>query len=232
MDFNKQIVAFYDGSDLKLVYSEEEAKNKLSVRSERGRQFRIPVKTVVGILGASDFDSFVAKCDSLMTKIEESVADMDTTLLWEMLYEEVKDYSIEELAEFYGDSEPIPSLSLFTALVRDAVHFKRKGVTFSPRTEEQVEEQLQIIRKKQEKEAFKERIVPWLQEALQQPSVDVIPDDFKPFLNLLEVFLANRKDNEASRTFATVIGDRSLKEAVYGLAHQNVELSMKTVTAF
>ena len=39
MDFDKQTVAFFDGSDLKLVFSEEENKNKLSVRSDRGRRF-------------------------------------------------------------------------------------------------------------------------------------------------------------------------------------------------
>ncbi|MCH2208617.1 MAG: hypothetical protein MK132_22485, partial [Lentisphaerales bacterium] len=217
MDFDKQTVAFFDGSDLKLVFSEEENKNKLSVRSDRGRQFRIPVKTVVRVLGSSDFDTFVSRYESTMSQVEAAKEEVDTSLLWEMLQEDLQDYSIDELAEYYGETDNIPCLALFTALVEDAVHFKRKGVSFAPRSAEQVEEQLQIIRKKQEKEAFKERVTPWLAEALKQEKVEEVPEEFKSFLNLLEVFLSNRKDNEASRIFATVIGDRSMKEAVYDL---------------
>ena len=217
MDYDKRTVAFFDGSDLKLVFCDEETKNKLSVRSDRGRQFRIPVKTVFKVLGKGDYNSFVAGHDSMLADVELEKLDIDTTLLWEMLQEDLKDYSTDELADFYGETDDISCLALFAALVDDAVRFKRKGVSFAPRSAVQVEEQLQIIRKKQEKEAFRQRAIPWLKEVLKQPNVDSVPEEFRPFLNLLEVFLSNRKDNEASRILASVIGDRSLKEAVYDI---------------
>ncbi|MCM8533613.1 MAG: ribonuclease catalytic domain-containing protein [Lentisphaeraceae bacterium] len=218
MDFTNKVIAFFDGAELKVIHCEQEIKNKLSVRTDRGKQFKIPPKNVALILDSMSYDTFASKHDSLLESINNNISEVDTDLLWEMLAEDIKEYSLQELCEnYFGEAEPIVMCGLFCAVLNDTVHFKRKGIEFAPRSQEQVDEQLVMLKRKQEKEEFKQRITPWLEASLKLEKIDDIPESFSPFLNLLEVFLSNRKDNEASRTFASVLGDAPLKEAVYDL---------------
>ena len=153
MDFNNRIIAFFDGSELKIIHCEEEVKNKLAVRSDRGKQFRIPAKNVLLDLEAGTYETYCSRHDSIVAAIEAKQQDVETTLLWEMIAEEDQDFSLPELADhYYGDDDKMAACALFVALVADSIHFKRKGITFIPRTAEQVEEQLQILRRKKEKE--------------------------------------------------------------------------------
>jgi exoribonuclease II len=222
MDFTDRIIAFFDGSDLKIIHVEEESKNKLAVRTERGRQFRIPVKNVLLDLESATYDGYTSRYESLVSEIATKKEDVETKLLWEMIEEDIKEYDLLELADHYfGDGEKLAACALFNALLADTIHFKRKGIGFTPRSAEQVDEQQQIVKRKKEREEFRERIIPWLEASLLQEKIEDTPAEFGPFLNLLEVFLSNRKDNDSSRIFASVLGKKPLKDAVY-------ELLMKT----
>jgi len=219
MEYTERIIAFFDGSDLKLVHCSQEVKNNLQVKTENGKQFRIPMKNVIVPLHNSTFDKFSATHDELAGQITSMREEIDTELLWEMILEEdAKDFSLEDLADHYfGEQEELPKCALFSCVIADGIHFKRKGISFIPRSAEQVKEQLLAIQRKQEKEEYRSRLLPWLETSLKAQEVSDIPEEFKAFLNLLHVFLFNRKPNEASKTLNQLIGDRSLKDMTYDL---------------
>ena len=216
MELSGKITAFFDGTDVKLIHVTEVVKNNLQVRNENGKKFKIPAKNIITPIETATYENFSSNYQNLKEEIDSLSNDIETELLWEMVVDDNREYKIEELADnYFGEKEAKSLCALFTSLVADSVHFKRKGLHIIPRTAEQVEEQKQVIKRKQEKEAFKERVIPWLGEVIKSEKVDNVPDEFKQFLNLLEVFLYNRRQNEASKILAQVAGENSLKEAVY-----------------
>ncbi|NQZ56413.1 MAG: RNB domain-containing ribonuclease [Lentisphaeraceae bacterium] len=218
MEYAQQIIGFFDGSDLKLVHVSEEVKNNLQVKNERGRQFRIPMKNVLVAVQSSSFEQYSNSYASLETKINDIREEVDSELLWEMVFEDPQNYSLEELADHYfGEKESFALCALFMSLVADTVHFKRKGINFTPRSAQQVEEQLLVIKRKKEKEDYLERLMPWVNEIIKAEEVSEIPEEFKNFLNQLQNFLYNKKANEASKILTQILGDRSLRDAIYDL---------------
>lgn len=218
MDLANRSAIFFDGTDLKTVFIDDDSKGKLNVRNERGRQFKIPERNIIQVLENCSFESFSEKAESIINEITENSQELEAEFLWEMVSEENKELTLEQLAEaYFGESTPIQNCSLFLALINNTSHFKRKGINFIPRTAEQVEEQIQVEKRKREKEELKEKLLPWLEESVKQKVIDEVPEEFQNILNQLEIFLYNRKQNEATRLLSQVIGDQSLKLAIYNL---------------
>lgn len=218
MQLAQNSAAFFDGTDLKLVYVDDDSKGKLNVRNERGRQFKIPSRNIIQVLEAVSFDQFCSKAESLSDQINSESAEIETEFLWELISENPKEYELAQLAEnYFGESTPIQRCALFLSIVNDTVHFKRKGVSFTPRSAEQVEEQEIAEKRKKEKEELKQRIIPWLTEAIKKDVIEEVDEEFLPILNQLEIFLYNRKQNEATRYLSQIIGDDSLKITIFKL---------------
>ncbi|MCM8528111.1 MAG: ribonuclease catalytic domain-containing protein, partial [Lentisphaeraceae bacterium] len=218
MQLANNSAAFFDGTDLKLVFVDDDSKAKLNVRNERGRQFKIPSRNIIQVLEAHSFEQFCSSAESVSSKISDGAGEVETEFLWELISESPQEYDLDQLAEnYFGESTPIQRCSLFLSLVQDTVHFKRKGVQFTPRSAEQVEEQELAEKRKKEKEELKQRIIPWLTEAVKKDVIEEVDDEFQPILNQLEVFLYNRKQNEATRYLSQVIGDSSLKISIFNL---------------
>ena len=218
MELANKSAAFFDGSDLKLIYVEEDSKSKLNVRNERGRQFKVPAKNIIQIIEACTFEQFSSSAEKRLSEIESGMEEIESEFLWELVADEKKDHDLKELSEVYfGEYTPIQSCSLFLKISKDTIHFKRKGICFIPRTEEQIAEQKIADQRKKEKEALKEKIIPWLKESVNQQKIEEIPEEFQPVLNQLEIFLYKRKQNEATRFLSQVIGDSSLKSAIFNL---------------
>ena len=218
MELANKSAAFFDGTDLKLVYVEDDSKSKLNVRNERGRQFKIPVKNIIQVLDSCTFEQFSSSVDNTVAEIEAGVEEVESELLWELVADEQKDHHLKDLAEtYFGEFTAIQSCSLFLKVCSDTIHFKRKGISFVPRTKEQIEEQKIAEQRKREKEELKAKILPWLKESVNKEKISEIPDEFQPLLNQLEIFLYNRKQNEATRYLSQVIGDSSLKSAIFNL---------------
>lgn len=216
MDFNNSIIAFFDGSTLKLVHVSEPVKNNLQVKNEHGKQFRIPQKNVVALLNHVSYETFVSQHESLTEQVKTKSEEVEVELLWEMVVDDSKDFLCDELAEnYFGDHEPLSIVSLFKCVADNSVYFKRKGLHFIPRSQVQVDEQIQVLKRKQEKAAFQEKVIPWLEEVTKSKVVDEVPEEFKQYLNLLEIFLYNKKQNEATKTLAQICGDSKLRETVY-----------------
>ena len=71
MDFNNSIIAFFDGSSLKLVHASELVKNNLQVKNEHGKKFRIPQKNVVALLQHASYEAFTSQYDSLKEQLKK-----------------------------------------------------------------------------------------------------------------------------------------------------------------
>ena len=215
MELKGKAAAFFDGSDVKLIYIEDSDQNKLKARTETGRQFKIPVKNIVCPVKSLTYEEFTSQSSGLMEEIYSLSKTIETELLWEMVAD-TQEYSSEDLSEnYFGCSDPLQVCSMFVALVEDYIHFKRKGLLFINRNEEQVKERKTALIRKREKEEFREKALPWIKEIIKADEVGEIPSQFKQFLNQLEVYLTNRKPNEASQLLAAATGEGSLKEMVY-----------------
>jgi len=218
MELANKSAAFYDGSDLKLVYVEEDSKSKLNVRNERGRQFKIPAKNIIQEIASCTFEQFSSSAEKILSEIETGKEEIESELLWELVADEQKEQDLKSLCEtYFGEFTPVQSCSLFLRVSQDTIHFKRKGLNFIPRTEEQIQEQKIAEQRKREKEELKEKIIPWLKESVNKQKIEEVPDEFQSVLNQLEIFLYQRKQNEATRFLSQVIGDSSLKSAIFNL---------------
>lgn len=229
MELAQKSAAFFDGTDLKLVYVDDDSKAKLNVRNEGGRQFKIPVRNIIQPLESLSFEKFCSSAESLSNKISADADEIETEFLWELVSEDSREYELTELAEnYFGESTPVQNCSLFLSLVKDTARFKRKGVSFTPRSAEQVEEQQIAEKRKKEKEELKQRIIPWLTESLKKDHIESVPEEFQPTLNQLEIFLYNRKQNEATRYLSQIIGDDSLKTSIFNLLQACGKIDEKT----
>ena len=218
-DLEKKLITFYDGTAVKAAFVSQESKGKFIVHNEHGKQFKIPEKNILFAHKDTTLDKSSSEIVSLQKQIDAAQEDIDTEMLWEMVVEEGES-TIKDLAEhYYGESDEVMKASLYHAVGTDNVRFKRKAVNFLPRTEKQVAEQLEAIRKKQEKEKFLAEVTPWLESAVKSQDEDLeIPEEFKSFVGQLKAFIFNQKANEASKILQSVCPEQLLpKEAAFEL---------------
>lgn len=70
----------------------------------------------------------------------ELASELDLDLLWEVVHEQGRSFTSDELAElFFGRRSPVASSVMLEALLNDRLYFVRRHMDFSARTPEQVE---------------------------------------------------------------------------------------------
>ena len=218
-DFEKKLITFYDGTAVKAAFVSQESKGKYIVHNEHGKQFKIPERNILFVHKDCTLDQSASEIPFLQSQILDAKADIDTEMLWEMVVEEGES-TINDFSEhYYGEADELMKAALYDAIGDDSIRFKRKGANFLPRSEKQVEEQLEAIRKKEEKEAFLAKVTPWLEEAVKNKDNDLeIPEEFKSFVGQLKAYIFNQKANEASKILQQVCPEQlQPKEAAFEL---------------
>ncbi|MBI3952259.1 MAG: RNB domain-containing ribonuclease [Acidobacteria bacterium] len=218
-DYEGKVIEFLDGAGLRLALVIRHTGNKLQVLDERGKHDRVSPHHVV--LVHSDkiaLSEFLTQASQLKSRIESIKEQIDAELLWESVQDEPREFSLAELAQnYFGDHDAVHRSALFRALMEDTLHFRRKGSLFIARLRQQVADQLMTIRRRQEKEAFRQQALQWIQQVLTADGDAAVPPEMVGLLQQTEDFLLRKKSNEAAYLLGQASEDLPAKEAAFEL---------------
>ncbi len=218
-DYSKKVVEFFASGALKLGCVMSQAKTKLQIIDQNGRNVTIAPRQVLVVHTRTAEPSTIAQtAREIEAEIDRRLAETDTELLWESVQERERAYSIPELAAVYfGEADSISSSAIFRAVSEDRVRFKMKGLEIHPRSREQVEELFHAERKRAEKEAFQQRREEWARQIFESEEPGPAPEEMRPILESVEAFLFDKADAEIEEWLAALAPDSTAKETAFAL---------------
>ena len=138
------LVDLYDEGEIVCAVVTGEEKNRLKVTTESGKEMRVVASRVAQRVsyGLGGRDALTVARDHARATHARLDA-IDTTALWDVLVDEPKRYTLEEMAALaLGEPSPVARSATLRRLASDRLHFVRKGDDYEPRSREQVEEAL------------------------------------------------------------------------------------------
>lgn len=136
------VVEYLDDSRLKPGLVVREPANQAVVLDASGRERSISRDLI--LVRHSDRAATRDNLSRVLASIEEErarlAAELDLNLMWEVVRDNDRGYSAEELAElFFGRRSPLGSAVMLDALFGDRLYFVRRHMEFVPRGADQVE---------------------------------------------------------------------------------------------
>ncbi|RMG44088.1 MAG: RNB domain-containing ribonuclease [Acidobacteria bacterium] len=219
VDYQGRIIEYLGAGGVRFALVVRHAGEKLQIIDERGRHDRISAHQVITVHAAKpDPAEFPEVVQQLRARIQPIQEEVDTELLWETVRDDLREYRIEELVEHYfANRDPVRVSALFRALLKDALHFKRKGLIFIPRSEQHVSEQLLAIRRRREKQALRQQALDWMRGVLQADDIVEVPADMVSLIHQVEDYLLRRKSNEVVHLLNEVSEESTAKEVAFEL---------------
>lgn len=121
----------------------------------------------------------------------ELAAELDLNLLWEVVHEQGRSLSAEELAElFFGRRSTAASSVMLEALLNDRLYFVRRHMEFLARTPEQVERlrvQAEKIRMRSDEYREMQRVI----RQILHGASDLAPEEAAPLAARLKPYVEN-----------------------------------------
>jgi exoribonuclease II len=141
--YTGSLVEYLGHSGLQAGFVEREQGDKLVIRDQAGRERTIARELVMLRHGASRTDGnndLAARIAELEGEKAALRSELDLTLLWEVVQEQGRAFSAEDLAElFFGHRSSAGAAVMLEALVADRIYFVRRNREFMVRSPEQVE---------------------------------------------------------------------------------------------
>ncbi len=212
-DLVGRVVEFIDSGRLKIGQVVRQTKEKLQVGDLNGKQHRVAVRQLIVCHAATPSASeFPELATALEAHIEELKDEIDTELLWESVGGGSGEQPLEALADEYFGSRETPQLSaVFRAVLADPVHFRLKGHKILLRNPEQVTDQLNTLRRREERRAFRKRGMAWMAEVLDSaPESQVpVPEDLEALARRLEDFVLRNKVDDLNQWLIELKSERA-----------------------
>jgi exoribonuclease-2 len=159
-----KVVAFFEQKKILLAVCLEVKGNKLHLLTEENREMtlgpnRIVLSSGPNLNSNSPREAQLESLKFAMERQKKLVPTFTLRELWELVWEERKDFSLRELAELIFNP-PVTfdqEMALFRALFEDRLYFKPKADLYEPREPEKVEEiALQIEREAEQAREIEE----------------------------------------------------------------------------
>jgi len=159
-----KIVAFFEQKKILCAVCLEEKGNRVHLLTEENREItlgpnRIVLSSSKTLNPSLPRESLLEEMKSAVERQEGLCRSLSVRELWELVWEEKKDFGLRELGEFifqppvHFDQE----MALLRVLFDDRLYFKQKGDLYEARTPEKVEEiALQLEREAQLARELKE----------------------------------------------------------------------------
>jgi exoribonuclease-2 len=195
-----RVIEFLDNGIPKLAVVTGEAKNRLQVTDQNGRQHSIKMRQISAVYEAqSARQEFPALAANLEREINRFEKEVDTQLLWEALASEGANLKLEQLAQqYFGSSEGHLQSAIFRALQADKLHFKLRGTQISVKTRQQVEEQLFSQARRQAKLEERRRSLEWAVRTLTIEGLQEPDPETENLLRQTEEFLMGRENPQVA----------------------------------
>ncbi len=141
--YTGSLVEYFDQGGLHPAFVLREQGDKLVICDRTGHERSIARELVMlrhGALGADGGGDPAARIAALEEEKAALRAELDLTLLWEVVQEQGRAFSAEELAElFFGRRSNAGAAVMLGALIADRIYFVRRNREFMVRSPEQVE---------------------------------------------------------------------------------------------
>ncbi len=176
-----------------------------------GRRIRLPARRIaIRHEQTTTAETLAETVRALEAQIETLQSEIELALLWEIAREEGDGFDLEALARLYfGEAGALEQAALLRTLLADRLYFGRRGLTFSPRTPEQVETLQAAERRRQEREAEHRALREQLEQLLDAQAEDV-PEAPTALLDALEAYLRQKQRAEATEVLAEIARDRGM----------------------
>ncbi len=175
------LIEYFESEGLQYGYVLKHSNNQVHIINLKGRQQKFTVNRIVvthSKIPETQLKDISEQFESSISKLQEEI---DVELLWEMVKDNTETLSLFELSDIYFDN---PSSKQQSALIRairtEALCFKLKGLLFTPRTKEQIEE----LRLQREIEAQKSEYIASLKLLYSKVNRS---DEFTPSTEEIEV---------------------------------------------
>lgn len=202
-DFAGHIWVAQDNDDIALVCITKQAKNKLQVLNEKGREQRLAEEKLLWQYPqqVKNSEEWQKVLTSIHTKIATQAESIDVPLLWESAVE-LNISTIQDLADIYfsGDISIEQQIAVWQVLATDRMHFKRRGQAWEPRSAVQIAELKTQQQREQARAQAQDTAIEWLKQIIplltttEQGKVTDIPENITPFIDQLSTWLKGETD--------------------------------------
>ena len=154
-----RIIEFLDSDELKIAFVRKQERDRLLAIDPRGRNLSVSGDRVVIVHRPATEAEFPSIARQISEHIAARRSEVDVELLWQSLSGNLREMESAELAElFFAETSPESASAVFHALSEDSLFFKRKGIQFIARTEEQVSTEQTRRQRQREREESRERL--------------------------------------------------------------------------
>lgn len=221
------IIELFQEEELRFFYVEKVDKGQLHIVDRNGKRNRVPETRIIFLFPqTTNSESATSAIDRLQEEISSMMHDIDTLLLWESVPENDREYTIAELSHIYFNQPSILEQSaLFRALREDQLHFKRKGVCFHPRKQQQIDEITMQAEKDKEKKEKIDKLHIFFKTVFAAKT-QVIPEPFfATQLNEMKHRLYQHRIDLPEEILQSLYPRRALGNLIYEVLHKTDTIS-------
>jgi exoribonuclease-2 len=219
MSLEGRIIEFLDSDELRVAYVRKQERDRLHVIDPRGRNLSVNGDRVVIVHRPADEDSFPAIARQIAEKVAARQHEVDVELLWQSIGN-TREMESSELAElFFAEGSPEAASAVFRALAADSLFFKRKGVQFQAKTEEQVSAERTRRQRHEEHEQFRLRAMAVITQLLKKNG-GAATADAEPILSRIQNWLRYRTGDEVGGILEEMVGPAKARDAAYDILRQ------------
>ncbi len=208
-----------DGARRLAVAERPEGKKDWIVIDEKGQSHKIRPQRVEYTVGGSSYEP--SDIPSFLDRVQVYLDPSSLEIAWEILREDAENTTPQQMAELlFSEQDPVCCYAAHSLLSQDKIYFKKKGDSYEPRSQAQVEEikhQLEVeIQKNQEKETF----LFHLQQALEGKIVNWTESDRARLETISKIVLYPEQNHHHAQEILTSLGKSSDPQAAFNLLVQ------------
>lgn len=188
-----------------LICLKNDTKTKsLRVINQSNKEFNLPInkvinKTNINLNMSKSRPELIQELTSISNNFDVSSNNVILSELWEILKDEDKSFSLEEICELYfGDNYSDTDKSgMIRSLIEDSTYFDLKAdINFIPKNQKVVEQILLQKRIEEEKEKQKEIFSKWFYSIINNDNNIDKPENTEKFIELFKdvAILGNKSD--------------------------------------
>jgi len=212
-----KIIEFLDADDLRVGYVRKQEGDRLHVIDPRGRNLSVSGDRVVIVHRPAVEGEFPAIARQISEKVAARKSEVDVELLWQSIGGSRREMESTELAElFFAEASPEAASAVFRALSEDTLFFKRKGLQFLAKTEEQVSVELTRRHRQREREELRERALSIITQLLKNKHAPISPEA-EPLIDRIQNWLRHRTGDEIGVLLEELVGPGKARDAAYDI---------------
>jgi exoribonuclease-2 len=217
MSIEGRIIEFLDADNLRVGYVRKQEHDKLHLIDPRGRNLSVSGDRVVVVHRLTAEGDFPTVARQIAERVSLRQSEVDVELLWQSIGGKERPVQPAELATlFFSENGPEAVSAVFRALVDDTLFFKRKGTTFIPKSEEQVELERTRRLREREHEHFRQHATKVLTELVHKKHA-LVPNDANAIMDRVHSWLRLKNADEVGHILEEIAGASKARDVAYDI---------------